>query len=36
MLEELETKARELEADNRVARYNVEKLRDEYLLVERQ
>lgn len=34
-LDEMETKCREIEADNRVARYNVEKLRDEFVLVER-
>lgn len=35
LIEELDVRSRELEADNRATRYNVEKLRDEYTLVER-
>lgn len=35
LIEELDARSRELEADNRAARYNVEKLRDEFTLVER-
>jgi hypothetical protein len=35
LLEELDARSRELESDNRSMRYNVEKLRDEYTLIER-
>jgi|APCry1669188879_1035177.scaffolds.fasta_scaffold172874_1 hypothetical protein len=35
LLEELDVRSRELDADNRAARYAVDKLRDECALVER-